>query len=40
MNKYNLTRTEIHYLVECELDKGRPLTTDEFESVLRRLRRR
>ena len=38
MNKYNLTRTEIHYLLECEYDKGRPLTAEEFETILRKLR--
>lgn len=41
-NKYNLTRTEMHYITECELtcfDKnGRWMTTEEYEEVIKKLR--
>ena len=39
-NIYNLTKMEIHYIIECELERGRELTAEEFENILLRLRKK
>lgn len=39
-NIYNLTKMEIHYIIECELERGRELTVEEFENILLRLRKK